>query len=172
MSEATQAIVETLEGLGFKLSAHVIDPGNYKTPSKFGFTVSRNGQSHTGEYTKGCAHRQWKKNALGHIAKANNAREGKGAVYMGGFLSIAREKELLDHTEPIPPTLDEVMWSLYMDASGVRHGETFAQWCDEYGYDTDSRKAEGIFNACRETWAALVRMGADFAELENLFANY
>jgi hypothetical protein len=48
------------------------------------------------------------------------------------------------------PTADEVLDSLSLDASGVVNGETFEDWCDNFGYDTDSRKAERTFKQCRK----------------------
>ena len=40
------------------------------------------------------------------------------------------------------PTLDEVLECLASDAAGVENAKTFEDWCGDYGYDTDSRKAE------------------------------
>lgn len=48
------------------------------------------------------------------------------------------------------PTLDEVMDCLAMDAAGVDNARTFEEWCREYGYDTDSRKAEKTYNMCKQ----------------------
>ena len=49
------------------------------------------------------------------------------------------------HTQD--PTLAEVLQSLRMDASSA--GESFPRWCDEFGCDPDSRKAEKTWKACR-----------------------
>jgi hypothetical protein len=49
------------------------------------------------------------------------------------------------------PTAEDILDCLASDASGIESSaETFEDWCGEYGYDTDSRKAEAIFNACVE----------------------
>lgn len=60
----------------------------------------------------------------------------------------------------------DVVWSLLMDTSGIE-GVTFEQWADEYGLNTDSRKAERMFKACQDT---LSRLGLLFKkqELEDL----
>ncbi len=48
---------------------------------------------------------------------------------------------------------------------------TFEEWADDYGYDQDSRRAEKIFNACKEGEHKLAGLGlspeqiARFAEL-------
>jgi hypothetical protein len=55
------------------------------------------------------------------------------------------------HTES--PTLTDTLSCLIMDASNA--DESFESWCEEYGYDDDSRKAERIYNAVKETRAAL-----------------
>jgi len=83
------------------------------------------------------------------------------------------EAEALDHaTRAEPPTLDEVLWSVHLDASGVRHGQSFEDWCAEYGSDDDSIKARAAFDACRDEWSGLVRLGADFDALDLLFEDY
>jgi len=53
------------------------------------------------------------------------------------------------HTEP--PTVEDVMSCLLLDASGVDQARDFEDWASDYGYDTDSRKAEKIYNDCRES---------------------
>jgi hypothetical protein len=46
------------------------------------------------------------------------------------------------------PELSNVLGCLASDASGVENASGFEDWCAEYGYDTDSRKAERTFRAC------------------------
>lgn len=116
-------------------------------------------------YTKGCAHRCWKKGALrGHGDAPTKTYSER--------LSVHRAEQLRNGTEPIPPTLDEVMYALQSDASNVRFGQTFDEFCSDFGLDTDSRRAESSFNACRETWAGLTRLGADFDALAVMFQDY
>jgi hypothetical protein len=52
------------------------------------------------------------------------------------------------HTEN--PTLEDVLDCLALDASGVENAKDFEDWCGEYGYDIDSRKAEKIYNVCKQ----------------------
>ena len=47
------------------------------------------------------------------------------------------------------PTADEVLACLASDARGV--DTSFEDWCGDYGYDTDSRKAERTFKACKRS---------------------
>jgi hypothetical protein len=43
------------------------------------------------------------------------------------------------------PTLDEVLDCMASDASGYDNAQSFEDWCSEYGFDTDSRKAERTY---------------------------
>lgn len=46
------------------------------------------------------------------------------------------------------PRIEEVLDCLASDGSGVENSRgNFSEWCDEYGYDADSRRAERTFNA-------------------------
>lgn len=47
------------------------------------------------------------------------------------------------------PKVADVINCLASDASGVENSDAdFEKWCGEYGYDTDSRRAERTFKAC------------------------
>jgi hypothetical protein len=65
----------------------------------------------------------------------------------------------LDHE----PTAADVLSCLCSDAMGVENAGSFEDWCAEYGFATDSRKAEATFKACERN-AAKVRqlLGEDF----------
>lgn len=64
--------------------------------------------------------------------------------------------------KPIAPDAPTVLSSLMLDASAA--DTTFADWCSEYGYDTDSRGALDTFLTCQQIGAELRRLlGADFA---------
>jgi len=47
------------------------------------------------------------------------------------------------------PTLAEVLDCLASDASGIENARSFEDWANEYGYDTDSRKAEKTYRICQ-----------------------
>lgn len=67
-----------------------------------------------------------------------------------------------------PPTVEQVLYSLAADAQGVENVDTFEEWAQNYGYDTDSRKAEATYRAVveevrrvrawlsRQAWAELL----------------
>lgn len=54
------------------------------------------------------------------------------------------------HTKP--PTVEEVLYALSMDASAGEENETFESFCYELGYDEDSRKAYAMWEACVDTY--------------------
>jgi hypothetical protein len=63
------------------------------------------------------------------------------------------------HTEP--PTAADVLESLASDSAGYINAGSFEDWADEYGYDTDSRKAFGTYEA----------IGVQAAELRTLLTD-
>lgn len=52
-------------------------------------------------------------------------------------------------SQRILPKTADVLASLVMDADALERG-TFEEWAGDFGYDTDSRTAEGIYRACLE----------------------
>lgn len=48
------------------------------------------------------------------------------------------------------PKIDDVLDCLAGDAAGVENARSFADWAGDYGYDTDLRKAEHIYNECKK----------------------
>src|SRR5574342_52973 len=57
------------------------------------------------------------------------------------------------------PTAIEVLGCLASDASGI--DESFADWCANYGYDTDSRKAKKTYDTIKKQAANLKRFLGD-----------
>jgi len=58
--------------------------------------------------------------------------------------------------QPQQPHAADVLHSLIMDASAAE--QTFESWCNEYGYDTDSRKALATYEACQQNADKLRRV--------------
>jgi len=72
------------------------------------------------------------------------------------------------HLNPTRPELRGVLESLQVDCRAADH-DTFEDFADEFGYDSDSRKAEAIYNACRKTRSEMRKLlGAEF----DAFMNY
>jgi len=54
-----------------------------------------------------------------------------------------------------PPTIGEVLQCIASDCQSIEDARNFEEWASEFGFDTDSRKAERTYNACRDeaqTW--------------------
>ncbi len=56
------------------------------------------------------------------------------------------------------PKIADVLDCLASDASGYENSNGFEDWCLEYGYDTDSRKAEKTYRLIRIQAEALSRI--------------
>jgi hypothetical protein len=81
--------------------------------------------------------------------------------------SVALSGRPVATQRPIPgPSIGEVMQSLVRDADAL-HSAGFDDWAADYGYDTDSRKAESIYRACLEIGQKL-RAGLGQALLDEL----
>ena len=64
-----------------------------------------------------------------------------------------------------PPTVSDVLLCVQSDTASIEDTKGFEDWCDNYGYDPDSRRAERIYKACERQAKALKRfMGEVFDE--------
>ncbi len=54
------------------------------------------------------------------------------------------------------PKTADVLNCLADDSAGVSNARSFEEWANEYGYDTDSRKAEKTYNVCVKQAARLL----------------
>lgn len=132
-------------------------------------TLKRNGRSiWSGPYHLGVGHvkgfphgrlsmHEWSKlDPVGHAARIPYDASAE-----------ARIAENLAKAQKVTPKLADVIYSLLMDGSAYFDAQTFEDWCNEYGYDTDSRKAETIWKACDEIGRNLAR-AFNTQELEEL----
>ena len=69
------------------------------------------------------------------------------------------------------PSNESVLDSIASDASSVESARSFEDWCGDLGYDTDSRKAERIHDACRKIRDELRDMLDDAEAFEELLYN-
>lgn len=72
------------------------------------------------------------------------------------------------------PELKDVLSCLSRESHDVLHCDTFEEWADCLGYDTDSRKAEKVYHACRDNAAKLSQLlgKSDLEQLADLFQDY
>ena len=77
----------------------------------------------------------------------------KQGVTAYGRRYLARVEEM---RKPVAPSAASVLHSLLLDSSAV--GQSFGSWCSDFGYDSDSRKAYGIYEACQKNADKLIRV--------------
>lgn len=65
-----------------------------------------------------------------------------------GYKRHLHASRFADATTPIPPPAAGVLHSLILDSSAC--DQSFSDWCSEFGYDTDSRKALATYEACQQ----------------------
>ena len=87
---------------------------------------------------------EWQKQANGYTIKLSYGRKTYSVDYWQGVGIKER------------PTLKGVMECLFLDAESS--SENFEDFCSNFGYDTDSRKAERIYNACKRIKENLKRL--------------
>ena len=130
--------------------------------------------SETFPYALGIGHVDWKKAARNPSASrlfGNDVR----AVEL-----VAAGRTLVDRSitaylaariakdQKVQPSAADVLASVCRE--GMDADQSFENWCGDFGYDTDSRKAEDIYRACTENGKKARRiLGAEnyrkFAEL-------
>lgn len=91
---------------------------------------------------------EWRVSFVKRAQSGGKAGELKTAYYTGtGHRAKPAKRMSWDNApRPVAPTAGSVLYSLLLDASGA--DENFFDWCSNYGYDTDSRKALATYEAC------------------------
>ena len=79
-------------------------------------------------------------------------------------------KSLLACSKAKPPTVDSVLFCFVMDSNACEM--SFNDWCSDYGYDTDSRKALETYLACQENTAKLRKAGINIEAERERLADY
>lgn len=156
---------------GWSIDCQITEQGDNRTPTKFSCVVRNSaGASTRIDFTKGAGNRRWRtrKECRGfahmdiqHTWLAAYYKSGEPiaqklytAKLAGGDLAMFLNVTIME-----PPTLAEVLSAMVSDANCVRFGQSFEDFAAECGYDTDSRAAERIYNACRDEWSALAKLG-------------
>ncbi len=81
---------------------------------------------------------------------------GKGiAVVFSGHLSMTLTFSMGYGHHGAEPDVASVLDCIASDAAGVANAQSFEDWCGDYGYDADSRKAEKTYKACEHQAARL-----------------
>lgn len=158
------SINKKLEALGYSIQSTLKEDNfdGINGDHKHVVTVGYQGRKMTCEYTSGCAHRHY---------PAYHKRTHETIQFSYGRITL---HELAKRKRSVPnaPALEDVLYSLLMDAEAGRNTASFGEFCDDYGYDEDSRRALKIFNACLEQHTKLRRLGVDFESLDVLFEDF
>lgn len=125
--------------------------------------VSINGQSF--DYYTGVAHREKKKGYAGQNPGGHTYEQlSRMNLTQRGF------DTLLILSKAKPPSLDDVLHALCLDAEAAI--VTFREWCDNFGYDTDSRKALNIYEQCQDAHDKLIRAKVDIEKERERLQDY
>lgn len=83
-----------------------------------------------------------------------------------------RRKVLGRENQPKKPALLDVFYSLHMDGQALN--ENFDDWCDSFGYSSDSIKALNLYKGCLEHGRMLRKLftSEQRAKLESFYSNY
>ncbi|MAX51523.1 MAG: hypothetical protein CMH22_06045 [Methylophaga sp.] len=135
--------------------------------------VTINGQDF--EYSTGIGHRQPAKVKWQRGMENYRGFKDEATYYLNG--RFKQDKESLEvvnskleaMTQVKPLNIDNVLYSLVMDAQAGQ--EMFEDFCDNFGYDSDSRKAFDIYQACQKN-AVKVRQFLNIEEASEAFQDY
>lgn len=111
-------------------------------------------------FSQGSAHRRWKAKPLYGFSRVTPKDWQRFGYKKGGPANFTPktvfDKEVYDAlTEPTAPDLANVLDCLRSDASSIDDARSFEDWASNFGYDTDSRKAEKTYRACQDSAQAL-----------------
>lgn len=151
--------------------------GNKEPSLNWRITLRKNGRELTTDYMQGIAHlphysHAFARNAVYDAAVREACETGKSriiphknaydAAQGGRAVPVARE---------IPaPEFADVLYSLVSDAEVLEYS-SFDEWAENFGYDTDSRKAEQTYRACLDI-ALKLRAIVDLDKAREAFQDY
>jgi hypothetical protein len=117
----------------------------------------------TFDYYTGIGHRVMK-GTLWHADKLEYKRLKNANLTECGFTKF------LELTKPVAPKPTDLIYSLIADASACE--ESFEDWCSNFGYETDSRKALETYLACQASGEKLRKLGLKLDILREALQDY
>lgn len=158
MSDIIRAkVAEILDTAGVAYSARYItetNQGEWKCDQWFCTFTSGKTSEHF-DYFTGLGHRE--------------TVSGFKAVHMPGARMI---KGHWQATKPKAPDAASVLYCLILDSSAC--DQSFSDWCADYGYDTDSRKALETYLSCQASAEKMKRIFSHdvLAQLRDALQDY
>jgi hypothetical protein len=118
------------------------------------------------EYSCGIGHRieldRFKRDEFKKLMN-KNPKKDKANLY----LYIDQLKKV---SKPKPLNIDDILYSLVLDSQASL--ETFDDFCDNFGYDNDSIKANEIYKACQKNAKKVKTFIKDLHIASELFQDY
>lgn len=144
------------------------------------WTIHINGQLF--DYFEGQGHfikpeNKWARKTIGQML-INSVLSGEHFRMGGHSISHTEVNDIItkrvqvksDMFKLLPPKLDDVLYCLVNDAEAL--DMCFEDWADNYGFDTDSKKAEKIYQSCVATGLKLRKTGINIQEQRERLADY
>ena len=155
-------IKEQLQDLGYSIESAIVrdEYDGVKGSHTHNVTVTLNGKGMSCEFTAGCGHRHMPRRPL---VAPKSPHFGRLTVH-----------DLTENKKSIPndPSLEDVLYSLLSDSTAGRCGESFGEFCENYGYDDDSRNAFKVYEACQDQYTKMCRLGVDFEALDAILEDF
>lgn len=121
------------------------------------------GRSESFEYFVGFGQLNWNESRVKRASHIHFSQDQASVIELGSKRWDLRDKSLLASTAlavaritKFTPDPLEVLACIARD--GDAQDTLFEDWCSEMGYDTDSRKAEKTYNACRDNFLKLRKL--------------
>jgi hypothetical protein len=173
-TEIKAAVSEILEYAGVTMRAHLVGEKKNafggKIPMdqwRIEFVSKARDNTENFDYFTGIGNRE--KPKWGRLSMPGLSIFDNGPEPRRGTLLYAEWEKL---AKPVAPDAACVLYSLIRDSDAV--GMSFESWCEELGYDSDSRKAEQTYRECQANADKLRRVfsAADILALENALQDY
>ena len=147
------------------------DNGDRHIQDKWIFSFNGpDGVSHSFDFWTGIGHRKLQNLTHGYVRdRAKKIMDGAALKQTDENFAMAVET-LENGSVAVLPKIDDVLYALVMDS--VALDQTFEDWCADYGYDTDSRKAFATYEACCANGKKLKQIIPDIAAAREKFRDY
>lgn len=136
-STVNAQVINTLNSAGIKFNIIAAGVGlnrdNWECDGWI-LKLHKNNNTHNFEYYTGIGHRKYPKGFI--VDNTLNPR------------CIAYEQQN-KNKKPVTPDICGIIHSLNLDSQAIN--ESFSNWCDNFGYDSDSLKSLNVYNSCCET---------------------
>ena len=148
------------------------EDGKRNLQDRWVLTLSKGSITETFDYWTGIGHRKARK-----FASCGEWLPQRALKIIGGMELRQTDEnfknakaELENGSTAVYPKLDDVLCCLLSDSEAC--DLSFEEWCAEFGYDTDSRKALAVYEACKANGEKCKRLGIGGAEMREKFADF